>query len=318
MDIKEFEYIVAISEEKTLSKAAKRLCVSQPTLSNFLIHMEDDLGTDLFYRDKKLLMPTSAGKIYLEAAKKIISVRDQTYVAIHNLRQDNVETIRILATPLRGASLFATLYPQFIRRYPNIRLELSECYIGDMRRLLDAGDGDLGFGTFINPEAGDCTYIITSLEEVFLAAPGYYRDEIKPPVTLSQFTNASFVLMAEGTTVRSIFDSMANAISFHPLVVFESSNMLVVGNMIRQGAGVGLLPKSMTRIQSRDVVYFPFTPAYHFHLGLMMKKNQRMTEPIRYLAYLAMKRDREDNAEVYLQPLGNAVSISIWEEFDGQ
>jgi len=62
----------------------------------------------------------------------------------------------------------------------------------------------------------------------------------------------------------------------------------------------------MTRIQSRDVVYFPFTPAYHFHLGLMMKKNQRMTEPIRYLAYLAMKRDREDNAEVYLQPLGNA------------
>ena len=95
MDIRELTYITAIAEEGSLSAAGKRLKVSQPTLSVFLSKLENSLGVDLFFREKKRLVPTPAGNIYLNAARKIISVHDQTYQAIHHLTHELTESINV-------------------------------------------------------------------------------------------------------------------------------------------------------------------------------------------------------------------------------
>ncbi len=68
MQIKNMSYIIALAEAGTLSGAGKQLGISQPTLSVFLSNLEQELGIDLFLRDKKLL-PTPAGRIYLEGGQ---------------------------------------------------------------------------------------------------------------------------------------------------------------------------------------------------------------------------------------------------------
>ena len=143
MDIKDLIYITTIAEEKNLSAAGKKLSVSQPTLSTFLSGLEDRLGENLFYREKKQLLPTAAGKIYLEAAQKIIRIHDQTYFSIRRLQSPGRECITIAATPLRGSIMFASIYPVFSQRYPDIRLELRESYMGGILKQISAGEADL-------------------------------------------------------------------------------------------------------------------------------------------------------------------------------
>ena len=85
MQIKNMSYIIALAEAGTLSAAGKQLGISQPTLSVFLSNLEQELGIDLFLRDKKKLIPTPAGRIYLEAARRILATQEQTLQSIRQL-----------------------------------------------------------------------------------------------------------------------------------------------------------------------------------------------------------------------------------------
>ena len=86
MQIKNMSYIIALAEAGTLSAAGKQLGISQPTLSVFLSNLEQELGIDLFLRDKKKLIPTPAGRIYLEAARRILAT--QADASVHPSAHD--------------------------------------------------------------------------------------------------------------------------------------------------------------------------------------------------------------------------------------
>ena len=78
MDVKQQEYFIAIAEERSISKAAKRLYISQPSLSQYLAKLEDSLNKRLFVREKNgTLTLTDAGTFYYESAREIVKIRDQ-------------------------------------------------------------------------------------------------------------------------------------------------------------------------------------------------------------------------------------------------
>ena len=126
MNIKTLSYLVAIAETGTLSGAGKKLGISQPTLSAFLSNLECELGIDLFVRNKKQMIPTPAGRIYLDASRKILAVQEQTLQSIHQLSVKPTETIRIGVTPLRGSAMAAQIFSKFSQRLPTVRLEIRE------------------------------------------------------------------------------------------------------------------------------------------------------------------------------------------------
>lgn len=129
MQIKNMSYIIALAEAGTLSAAGKQLGISQPTLSVFLSNLEQELGIDLFLRDKKKLIPTPAGRIYLEAARRILATQEQTLQSIRQLTTAPPIEIRIGVTPLRGSEVASKIFARFSARYPNIRLRLQEGYM---------------------------------------------------------------------------------------------------------------------------------------------------------------------------------------------
>lgn len=75
MDLKQLEYILAIAEHGNISRAATSLYISQSALNQQLLHLEKELGMKLFHRDKRNLIPTPAGKIYLESAREILKIK---------------------------------------------------------------------------------------------------------------------------------------------------------------------------------------------------------------------------------------------------
>ena len=84
MDMKTAHYFIAIAEEKSISKAAKRLYLSQPTLSSYLRKLESSVGTPLFYRDKTLSL-TPAGEVYIKGVRKIVAINNKMYREIEDI-----------------------------------------------------------------------------------------------------------------------------------------------------------------------------------------------------------------------------------------
>ena len=74
MNLSQIHYFIAIAETGYLSEASKQLKFSQPALSKYLIKLEQEVGLELFYREKKRLKPTRAGRLYLDAAYKIVGI----------------------------------------------------------------------------------------------------------------------------------------------------------------------------------------------------------------------------------------------------
>ena len=323
MNTRTADYIIAIAEEGNLSLAAKRLGVSQPTLSAFLSQLENELGVDMFIREKKHLIPTSAGKIYIKASRQILGVKEQTYQAILRLTHKPVETITIGATPLRGSIMVAQIFPKFNRRFPYIKVEIREAYTKELWRLAENNEVSYSLGSVYDSELPGLDTITISKEEVIVGVPAFHPlaplagSDSKNLVSLpiEAFADSPFVLLAPGTTVRKITDHIFSSVGIRPTVIFETNNNLVLSSMIRQGAGVGLLPRSAMIDSCPEVVYFSLKPRYYLNLAIVTAKGRKLTEAERYFAYLIIRQDT--NNPLYI-PDNNAYARSIVQEFGSQ
>ena len=85
MNLSQLKYIIAIANTGSLSVAAQQLGISQPALSKYLAKQQKEIGLELFYRDKKRLQPTEAGRLYLEAARKILTLQKDTAASMRSI-----------------------------------------------------------------------------------------------------------------------------------------------------------------------------------------------------------------------------------------
>jgi len=323
MNVKPMIYFVSIAEEQSLSAAARRLGVSQPTLSTFLTNLEDELGTDLFERRKKKLYLTDAGQMYLACARRVVAIRDQVYTGIQYLDHKEDQVIKVAGTPLRGAMIFASVYPAFRRRYPNISLEMTEYYTRDIALAVKNGQVDLGLNAYLRTDTPDYYHIPTSLEEIVLAVPAFYRvcenyemtDGHYPLIDLRDLRDAAFVMLAAGSNIRVLADDVIAHAGFNPTIVFESSNSSVIMHMVRQGGGVGFLPAPLTR-PDPNICYFSLSPTEYMQLGLILHAKTEVTEPIRYFAWLTAKLDRLDSR--YIEPVNDTAYQALMDEFKNE
>ncbi|MCD7906706.1 MAG: LysR family transcriptional regulator, partial [Clostridium sp.] len=118
MYLKEQIYVLEIYKQQSLSKAAERLHISQPALSNFLNHLEQNLGIALFVREKRRLVPTEAGKIYIDIAVRMVRLQEKFYLRLNPLLKSTPCVLRIGIQRIRGASMIPKILQFFAEKYP--------------------------------------------------------------------------------------------------------------------------------------------------------------------------------------------------------
>ena len=136
MDLRQIEYIIAIEQEASISKAAEKLFITQSALNQQLLKLEKELGMPLFERKKRQMVPTVAGRIYLATAHQMMDMKQETYKIIHDIADETVGEIALAYTPLRGSLMFSDIYPLFHKRYPGITFKIYEGHIKKMEQLL--------------------------------------------------------------------------------------------------------------------------------------------------------------------------------------
>lgn len=321
MNIRSMIYLTTIAKEGSLSAAGRKLGISQPTLSVYLSRLEQELGTELFIHEHKHLIPTPSGKICLNAAEKIIQVKKRVYQSIYQINHKSTETLIIGATPLRGAVIFAKIFYEFSQRFPHIKLEIKESYMGNLKNMVKNGEVNLALGSCYDSDDPELEYLTISKEEITLGVPAFHplahakTKNGKPlkSVDIRNLADTPFVLLIEGTTIRTVANALFRKAELQPTIAFETNNNLIVKHLISEGAGVGFLPYSTFDQNDETIVHFSLEPKYYMHLCIMAPKNHSLTEAERYLTYLTIKKDF-DNPKYH--PSLNTHAKEIYQEFD--
>lgn len=319
MNLDQMHYIVAIAETGNLSVAAQQLNISQPALSKYLSKLEQELRQELFFREKKRLKLTRAGRVYLEGAHKILTIRQQTLASIHELSGGERKKLSLGVTPHQGAQLIAKLYPVFNRRYPGTEFILHESYTQGIYDGLRRGEIDYGMTTVLKDSSG-LRLIPLLEEELILSVPAYHNlaplssddPQCMAEIDLVEFRDAPFVLMDGTSTIGQVTVAMIEKSGFQPTVVFRSPNGYIVDQVIRSGMGVGLIPYRYA-VPSNDVVYFRLKEYCSYKCCIAVRAGYQLSEEERYLTYLQLK-DRENDP--HIQFIWSDELLALVDEFD--
>lgn len=279
MDTRQIEYIIKIADEKSITRAAEQLFITQSALSQQLQKLERELDTRLFMRVKSDWTPTPEGEIYLENAREMLRIKQRTYGAIADMVNTRKSFLSIGMTPGRGPDMFTHIYPIFHQKFPDVTVEPRELSVKRQQEEIRKGALDLGFMTLSDSQRSIDSYIDLFEEELYLAVPEDMElpedlllstlesDSAKntntsaaassyPIVRLSAFQDKPFVLTYKESTVRLLTDQIFQIAGFKPRLLFETSSNHTILSMIQAHLCIGIVPYYYIRQNPKGVRFF--------------------------------------------------------------
>lgn len=263
MNIRQLEYIVKISEEGSITKAANQLFITQSALDQQLLKLEKELGLQLFRRNRVDFSLTPAGEVYVSYAKKIINLKNEAYQIINDLANKQCGTLSIGLTPERGIEMFMAVYPLFYEMYPNITVIPREIRVKSQLEMIQSDTLDLGFVT-ISPAAQAGLKFYPILEEKFVlaiprnhpyAAHANSAEASLATADLSLFENEAFVLMFKDSTQRSLIDPLFAKAGYEPHLILETASNQTLISMVEKGLSCSILPSYYVKNSNRIVCF---------------------------------------------------------------
>ncbi len=266
MDTRLIEHILKISEEKSITKAAEKLYLTQSALNQQLLHLEQELGTPLFKRSKVNWGPTKAGEIYLEGAREMLRIKQRTYSRISDLTEGYKGAIKVGMPPSRGPEIFIHVYPKFHEKYPDVTVIPYEQNVVPMQKQLSAGDLDLGIMTLFESQKDENEYQVLYEEEILLAVPEAWdvsafaipRRQGLPALSMEALSDKPMILLRKGTTMRTVIDKLFRSRQITPHILFDTANPSTIMEMVRAGIACGIVAEFATRKYREGVQYFSY------------------------------------------------------------
>lgn len=263
VDLRLLRYFLAVAEEGHLTKAAERLGIRQPPLSQQIRVLEAELGVALFHRLPRGMELTEGGRALLEDARQIVSLVDQAVEGVRRVSRG--ETGR-LTVGFTGSAAFHPFVPSLIRRFrestPDVRLELEESSTGELMDAVAQGRVD---AAFVRGDYGPGHGIVAEpvLEETMLAAfPAGHaalQGGARRHIALAELAGESLILYRRhsGPGLYDAIISACGAAGFSPRVAQEAPRILSTLSLVAAGLGVSLVPASLRRVNIEGVVYVP-------------------------------------------------------------
>lgn len=140
----EFELIKALAEEGNMRKAAERLFLTQPALSQRLQTIEKEWGTRLFIRSQKGLEPTPAGELVIEYAKTVLVKKEETFELIASMVDQVHGTLKIACASIVGQTWLPQVLKEFVARYPNVQISLITGWSSEIVKALNDREAHIG------------------------------------------------------------------------------------------------------------------------------------------------------------------------------
>lgn len=300
MTSQQIEYILVLAEELNFSKAAHRLFITQPSLSQFVRNLENDLHTLLFDRSSAPIRITPSGEAFVRAARKMKAIEEELSNQIADLTNLQSGVLKIGTSPFRASCLLPKSIAAFHKYYPGVSLHVIENQTSQLENATLEGTLDLYLGTGPFDEtlfhaealAEEQLYLAVPadnpinqmLEEYQILVKDIKSDNVNlhktPSVDLSFFQKEHFIFQQQGQKLYSQAKELCSSAGFDPNIILYSERLETAFSWALEGIGLTFLPDFLIRFGNyeKHPVYYKLNhPIATRHLCIVYKKNRYLS-----------------------------------------
>lgn len=275
-DLRQLRYFVAVAEEQHFGRAAARLSMTQPPLSQAIRALEDTLGVELFARTRRSVELTAVGADLLPEVRRLLTAAEALRPLAQSLARGEAGVLALSFVSTADYGLLPLLLRDFGARYPRVRLQLAEATSDVQVEELVAGriDAGLVIGPLPPRHAAQLAYLPVTREPLVVAMPttlstlsaqagGSSADSIDgwsdAPVNLRELADVPLVVFPRHLA-PGFYDAIMDcygAAAIAPRVGQEAIQMQTIVSLVSAGMGVALVPRSLRHLRRTGVVYRP-------------------------------------------------------------
>lgn len=239
VEIRHLHYFMAVCEELHFTKAAEKLGISQPTLSQQIRVLEDELGMPLFDRIGKKIVVTEAGSLLFSYATEMLTTLQNVKDAINDLQELQRGKISVGIMPSDLDYRITQLVIDFHQKFPKVKLRILAS-IDIMRQVLE-NEVDIGIGTNVEP---DDRLVIIPLrrEEYVLTVSQEHPLANQTAITIAELKGLPMVMYPEGFFGREIVEEAVKKHGFQLHSILETSSVTSIMNLVRANIGATVQP----------------------------------------------------------------------------
>jgi len=263
IDLRQLRYFVAVAEELHFGRAARRLNLSQPPMSQQVKALENYLGVVLLRRTKRHVELTPAGEYFLPEAKRILRELERVAAQAKQAEAGLTGHLRV------GVNFSAPFHPftsrllqNFRKKYPHVQVELVLHERPNILQLVDIHSFDLDLALIWLDEShrkADILRLDLAQDEMQVVLPSDHLLARKAQIPIADLRDVPFVSTPKhaGTQHYDCIVKAFAAIQAHPRIVYEALQMPLTMSMVAAGSGISLLPSFLRHIPMSGVVFRP-------------------------------------------------------------
>jgi LysR family hydrogen peroxide-inducible transcriptional activator len=260
MEVHQLRYFVAVADEGNFSRAAAKVRVAQPSLSQQIRKLEAEIGQPLFDRLPRSVVLTEAGRCFIDYARQILASIGDARRCVDELKEAVTGKLAVGAIPTVAPYVLPELVVKFQKDYPEVTLELVEDVTAGIARRIDAGELDVALASTCQQSP---TLRRESLgnEPLLALVPETDALATKTLVEMDDLKSQRFLLLHEMHCLSQQVHHLLEARRLRPEIALAGSQLTTIARMVAAGIGVSIVPQMMVKHQATPgCVSLPFAP----------------------------------------------------------
>lgn len=253
---RDLEYILAIADEENITRAASKLHIAQPSLTQKLQRLEKELGCLLFNRTNQGVKLTEAGEAYYRMAKQILNIYNGFLFEIGQLSRLETGRLSIGASWYISTTFLPEILSCYSEQFPNIEVELVESRSSELLRFLRSGKIDIAFISRFPHELNNqekrfqykhiCRddFCVIASKKYNLSDKCYFDPKVDTPkIRLQTLENQPFIMFHKTQRLRQITDMMFRQANIRPIIKMTTYGFPIAVEQVAIGHGFAILPR---------------------------------------------------------------------------
>lgn len=267
MELRHLRYFLAAADGLHFGRAAKRLHISQPTVSQQIRELEEELGTELFERRGRGVRLTPSGELFRTYASRAIEDVAAGERALDALAKHEVGELRVAYLPSMTAGVVVPAVASVLRKHPGVKVVAYEGASRRVERLVTEGKADVGLGLLPLRSAGlEPEPLLEG--RLALVVPAQHRLAGTSSASLRDLEDEAFALLSRSLRARAMADALFARARISPRVVLEADAVATVLAVVRAGLAITVLPEPRVSPSDRLAVV-PLRPVPPPHVAAL-------------------------------------------------
>jgi DNA-binding transcriptional LysR family regulator len=276
MDLQHCLLFRDIAHSRSVSRGAQMNGVSQSAASQYLHEIEQHLGVVLLDRSTRPLVVTTAGKLYLDLCRDVLRLNQEFEATLDRLKNDVEGTVRVASIYSVGLSELSQLEHEYLRRFPDARLEVEYLRPEKVLESVLAGRADLGLLSYPEPSR-ELMVLAWREEEMVVAVSPYHALAAQPAITPQDLQGLDFIGFDDDLPISRDVDRFLREHHVTVNITLHFDNLQMIKEAVAHGAGVSILPARIleAEVAQGRLARVPLTEPLFRPVGIVHRKRKR-------------------------------------------